>query len=156
MCHESCFFSRLWVHINKGKETRMFIIDHPFECHTFDLFVGMFQPPGRLLDWAIDDVCEFVRPCHFYKVHENFLWHCLGISVSQECPSFFFTNNTCDYLFCLRWCGYLRAAKRIISIADQSNVSYDTFHLSDLSFWPPKPQTSLGGWYRKDTINAWT
>ena len=66
MCHESCFFSRLWVHINKRKETRMFIIDHPFEWHTFDLFVGMFQPPGRLLDWAIDDVCEFVRPCHFF------------------------------------------------------------------------------------------
>ena len=132
MCYESCFFSRLWVHINKRKETRMFIIDHPFDWHTFDLFVGMFQPPGRLLDWAIDDVCEFVRPCHFFKVHENFLWHCLGISFPQECPPFFFTNNTCDYLFCLKSCGYHRAAKRILSIADQSNESYDTFHLSDL------------------------
>ena len=87
---KAVFFSRLWVHINKRKETRMFIIDHPFDWYTFDLFVGMFQLPGRLLDWAIDDVCEFVRPCHFFKVHENFLCHCLGISVPQECPSFFF------------------------------------------------------------------
>ena len=71
------------------QEPRMFNIDHPFDWHTFDLFVGMFQPPGRLLDWAIDDVCEFVRLCHFFKVHENFLWHCLGISLPQECPSFF-------------------------------------------------------------------
>ena len=133
MCHERCFFfSRLWVHINKRQEPRMLIIDHPFDWHTFDLFVGIFQPPGRLLDWAIDDVCEFVRLCHFFKVHENFLRQCLGISVPQEYLSLFSTNNTCDILFCLKSCGYPRAAKRIVSIADQSNESYDAFHLSDL------------------------
>ena len=48
------------------QEPRMFNVDHPFDWHTFGLFVGMFQPPGRLLDWAIDDVCEFVRICHFF------------------------------------------------------------------------------------------
>ena len=67
------------------QEPHMFNIDHPFDWHTFHLFVGMFQPPGRLLDWAIDDVCEFVRLCHFFKVHENLLWHCLGISLPQNC-----------------------------------------------------------------------
>ena len=110
----------------------MFNIDHPFDWHTYDLFVGMFQPPGRLLDWAIDDVCEFARLCHFFKVHENFLWHCLGISLPRECPSFFSTSNTCDVLFCLKSCGYLRTAKRVISMADQSDVNRDTFRLSDL------------------------
>jgi len=45
---------------------RMFIVDHPFDGHTFNLFVGVFQPPGRLLDWAIDGVCELVRLCHFF------------------------------------------------------------------------------------------
>jgi len=114
------------------QEPPMFNIDHPFDWHTFDLFVGMFQPPGRLLDWAIDDVCEFVCLCHFFKVHENFLWHCLGVSLPRECPSFFSTSNTCDVLFCLKSCGYLRTAKRIISMADQSDVNRDTFRLSDL------------------------
>ena len=136
-------------HLPTRQEPRMFIIDHPFNWHIFDWFVGMFQHPGCLLDWAIDDVCEFVRLCQFFKVHENFFWHCLGISVPQECPSSFFTNNTCDVLFCLKSCGYLRTAKRIISIADQADVSYGTFHLSDLL----SPQTSFEGWYRKDIIS---
>ena len=114
------------------QELRMFRIDHPFDWHSLDLFVGMFQPPGRLLDWAIDDVCEFVRLCHFFKVHENFLWHCLGVSLPRECPSFFSTSNTGDVLFCLKSCGYLRSAKRIISMAGQSDVNRDAFHLSDL------------------------
>ena len=35
------------------QEPRMFNMDHPFDWHTFDFFVGMFQPPGRLLDWAM-------------------------------------------------------------------------------------------------------
>ena len=114
------------------QEPRMFNIDHPFDWHTFDLFVGMFQPPGRLLDWAIDDVCEFVRLCHFFKVHENFLWHCLGVALPRECPTIFPTSNTGDVLFCLKSCGYLRSAKRIISMAGQSDVNRDAFHLSDL------------------------
>ena len=114
------------------QEPRMFNIDHPFDWHTFDLFVGMFHPPGRLLDWAIDDVCEFVRLCHFFKVHENFLWQCVGVSLPRECPSFFSTSNTGDVLFCLKSWGYLRSAKRIISMAGQSDVNRDAFHLSDL------------------------
>ena len=114
------------------QEPRMFNIDHPFDWHTFDLFVGMFQPPGRLLDWAIADVCEFVRLCHFFKVHENFLWHCLGGALPREFPSIFPTSNTGDVLFCLKSCGYLRSAKRIISMAGQSDVNRDAFHLSDL------------------------
>ena len=75
------------------QELRMFRIDHPFDWHSLNLFVGMFQPPGRLLDWAIDDVSEFVRLCNVFKVLENFLWHCLGFSVLQECPS----NCETDY-----------------------------------------------------------
>ena len=71
------------------QEPRMLSIDHPFDWHTFDLFVDMFQLPCRLLVWAIEDVCEFVRLCRFFKVHKNSLWHCLGISVPQECPWFF-------------------------------------------------------------------
>ena len=54
-------------------------------------------------------MCKFVRLCHFFIVHENFLWHCLGISLPQECPSFFFTSDTCDVLFCLKSCSLLRS-----------------------------------------------
>ena len=43
------------------QDPRLFILDHPFDWHTFNLFVGTFKPPGRLLD----DVCEFVRLCYF-------------------------------------------------------------------------------------------
>ena len=114
------------------QDPRVFIIDQPFDWHTFDLFAGMFQPPGRLLDWTIDNICEFVRLCHFFKVHEHFLSRCLSVSVPQESPSFFATNNLCDILFSLKTCGYLQAAKQIIDIADQSNMVHDTFHLSDL------------------------
>ena len=35
-------------------------------------------------------------------------------------------------VFCLKSCGYLRSAKRIISMADQSDVNRDAFRLSDL------------------------
>ena len=48
------------------QDPRVFIIDQPFDWHTFDLFEGMFQPRGRLLDWTIDDICEFVRLCLFF------------------------------------------------------------------------------------------
>ena len=96
---------------------------------------------------AIDDVCEFVRLCHFFKVHENFLWHCLGISLPQECPSFFFTSNTCDVLFCLKSCGYLRTANRVISMADQSDVNNDTFRLR--SFVRPNLRRGLEDGIRK-------
>ena len=78
------------------QEPRMFNIDHPFDWHSFDLFVGMFQPPDLLLDLAIDDVREFVLLCHFFKVLENFLWHFLGIP--QECPSFL--SQTTRATFC--------------------------------------------------------
>ena len=114
------------------QEPLRFNIDHPSDWHTFDLFVSVFQPPGRLLDWTIDDVCEFVRLCHLLKVHKNFLWHYLGISLPQECPSFFLTSDTSDVLFCLKSCVDPRTAKRIINMADQSDVNYDTSCLSDL------------------------
>ena len=51
---------------------------------------------------------------------------------SREWPSFFSTSNTCDVLFCLKSCGYLRTAKRVICMADQSDVNHDTFRHSDL------------------------
>ena len=66
----------------------------------------------------------------FFK--EHFLLHRLSVSVPQESSSVFVTNNTRDILFSLETCGYLHTANQIIGIADQSNVAYDTFHLSDL------------------------
>ena len=115
----------------RRQDPRLFVIDHLFSWHTFYLFTDMFHPPGRLLDWTIDNVCEFIRLSHF-KVYEHFLSQCLSISIPQESPSVFVTNNTCDILFNLKTCGYLLTAKQIISIADQSEVAYDTFFLSDL------------------------
>ena len=120
----------------------MFIIDHPFDWHTFDLFVDMFHPTGRLLDWTKDNIREFIRLCHFLKAHEHFLSHCISASVPQESSSVFVTNNTCDILFSLKTCGYLQTAKQMVSIADQSSVAYDTFQLSDLL----AAQTSDGFW----------
>ena len=61
---------------------------------------------------------------------------CVAFEVIQESRYLsmgkLLNKNWCDILFCLKSCGYLRTAKRIISIGDQSNLSYDTFHLSDL------------------------
>lgn len=48
------------------QDLRMFIIEHPFDWHTFDFFVGMFQPPGCLLDWAIDDYMQVRPPLLFF------------------------------------------------------------------------------------------
>ena len=87
----------------------------------------------------------------FFKVHEHFLWQCLSISVPEESPSVFVTNNTCDILFNLKTWGYLQTAKQIISIADQSNVAYDTSRLSNLL--AAQISTSFEGWYHEDTIN---
>ena len=39
----------------------LFVVDHPFDWLTFDLPLT-----GRLLDWAIYDVCEFVRSLWFF------------------------------------------------------------------------------------------
>lgn len=77
----------------------------------------MFHPPGRLLDWAkpIADICEFIHLCHFLKVHENFLWHCLRVSVPQESPSIFVMRNKCNVLFSFKSYGYLQPAKQTIS-----------------------------------------
>ena len=125
-----------------------FIIKHPLDWHTFDLFMGMFHPAGRLLDWTIDNICEFTRLCHYSKVHEHFLSQCLSLSIPQKSPSVFITNDTCDILFNLKTCGYLQTAKQIISIADESNVTYDILCPSNLL-----AVQNFGGWYPKDIVS---
>ena len=69
------------------QEPHMFNIDHPFDWHTFDLFVGMFQPPGRLLDWAIDDVCEFVIHVQYCQLDS------IGKSRSAIRPTCYLANR---------------------------------------------------------------
>ena len=60
------------------------------------------------------------------------LSQCLGLSIPQESPPIFVSNNTCDILFKLKTCGYLKTPKQMISIADKSQVTYDNCYLSDL------------------------
>ena len=140
----------------------MFIVDHPFDRHTFDSFVGMSQPPGHLSDWATDDTREFVRLRHFFKPHENFLWLCLRVSVPQESPSIFVTSNTCDALFSLKTCGHLQTAKQIMSIADCKTDYQYYAPMQPLTpftwviFRPPKPQTSEFRWRVSEKYHQWT
>ena len=111
------------------QNARQFIINHPFDWHGY---VPHIWPPVRLDNRQ--HMCEFIRPCQYSKAREHFLLQCLSsLSIPQERSnsSAFITNNACSILFNLKTCGYLQTAKQIISIANESNVTYDIFRLSD-------------------------
>lgn len=63
-----------------------------------------------------------------FKVHEHFLLQSLSLSIPQQSPSLFITNNTCDILFRPKICQWLSQYKLLkkSSVSPMSPLSSTT------------------------------